>query len=35
MQSILLVAYILACQGDVPTLVVRADVIQLYPNRFQ
>jgi len=35
MQSILSVAYILACQGDVPALVVRADIIQLYTNRFQ
>jgi len=35
MQSILSVAYILACQGDVPTLVVWADIIQLYTNRFQ
>jgi len=35
MQTILSVAYILACQGDVPTVVVRADIIQLYTNRFQ
>ena len=35
MQSILSVAYILACQEDVPTLVVRADIIQLYTDRFQ
>jgi len=34
MQSILSVAYILACQEDVPTLVVWADIIQLYTNRF-
>jgi hypothetical protein len=35
MQSILSVAYILACQADVATLVVRADIIQPYTNRFQ